>query len=387
MLQTSTKLEGYMNKILFIGALAVTSCALVTGVQAQAVRSSPPQTPAVLDYAHAKPMSLPRSNRSPTSQQAASPTAIQKLFSSRGVVPGSDSGDGKLSPIQLVPSVVLPTAGSALGGGVTSQEYGTSNHVFTTSRADAFFNTTASFYPYRAAGKLFFKVGAGTSVCSASLIKPGVIVTAAHCVANFGIGFYSNWEYVPAYSNGSAPYGTWTGLTAFVLASYLNGTDTCAVAGVVCQNDVAVIVLNKKSGALPGTRTGWLSYAYGGYSFNPAGQALITQLGYPVALDAGALMQRTDSQGFVSVADANNTIIGSLQTGGSSGGPWAVNLGLPPVLNGTGFGTDPVHNVVVGVTSWGYINTAIKEQGASPFLFTNIGVLVNAACAAYPGWC
>jgi hypothetical protein len=46
-----------------------------------------------------------------------------------------------------------------------------------------------------------------------------------------------------------------------------------------------------------------------------------------------------------------------------------------------------VHNVVVGVTSWGYIDTAVKEQGASPFLITNIQALVTAACTAYPSWC
>ena len=30
----------------------------------------------------------------------------------------------------------------------------------------------------------------------------------------------------------------------------------------------------------------------------------------------------------------SNTVIGSLQTGGSSGGPWVVNLGVTPSLNG-----------------------------------------------------
>jgi hypothetical protein len=33
------------------------------------------------------------------------------------------------------------------------------------------------------------------------------------------------------------------------------------------------------------------------------------------------------------------------------------------------------------VTSWGYVSSAIKQQGASPFTSTNIVPLVNAACA------
>ncbi|MFZ1427932.1 MAG: hypothetical protein WAS21_14300, partial [Geminicoccaceae bacterium] len=185
----------------------------------------------------------------------------------------------------------------------------------------------------------------------------------------------------------TAPYGTWTARSATVLTSYFNGTDSCAVRGVVCQNDVAVITLNAQGGAYPGTTTGYLGYGWNGYSYNSSGQVLINQLGYPVALDSGALMERTDSQGFTSASNSNNTVMGSLQTGGSSGGPWAVNLGIAPSLNGTSFGTGANHNIVVGVTSWGYVSTAIKQQGASRFTTSNITVLVNAACSATPAAC
>jgi hypothetical protein len=84
---------------------------------------------------------------------------------------------------------------------------------------------------------------------------------------------------------------------------------------------------------------------------------------------------------------SNNTVWGSRQTGGSSGGPEIVNLGMPPVLNGTGYGTDADFNIVVGVTSWGYTDTAVKQQGASPFTSGNIVPLVNAACTNYPLAC
>jgi hypothetical protein len=74
-------------------------------------------------------------------------------------------------------------------------------------------------------------------------------------------------------------------------------------------------------------------------------------------------------------------------TGGSSGGPWLVNLGVQPSLNGTSFGSAAGRNTVVGVTSWGYVNNAIKQQGASSFTSGNIVVLVNAVCSATPGAC
>jgi hypothetical protein len=151
-----------------------------------------------------------------------------------------------------------------------------------------------------------------------------------------------------------------------------------------------VIVLNPQSGRYAGVITGWYGYGWNGYSYNSSQQALISQLGYPVALDNGLLMERGDSQGYTSAPNSNNTIIGSLMTGGSSGGPWLVNLGLTTaVASPTTFGFAASHNIVVGVTSWGYTNTSPgpKQQGAAPFTSGNIVVLVNTVCAHTPGAC
>jgi hypothetical protein len=207
-------------------------------------------------------------------------------------------------------------------------------------------------------------------------------------VANYGKNqFYSSWQYGPAYSNGTAPYQIWNAASATVLTAYLNGTDNCAQFGVICPDDVAVLTLVPQSGRYPGFYTGWLAYGWNGYSYNGSGQALISQLGYPAALDSGVIMERNDSQSFIASSLSNNTIIGSLMTGGSSGGPWLVNLGAPPSLSGISFGTYPIHNVVVGVTSWGYTDTTVKQQGAAPFTSGNILVLVNKVCGATPAAC
>jgi hypothetical protein len=212
------------------------------------------------------------------------------------------------------------------------------------------------------------------------LIRRGVVVTAAHCVANYGRReFYRNWRFVPGYRNGAAPFGVWSARVAVILTSYWNGTDGCAVFGVVCPNDVAVLLLNTIGGAYPGTNTGWYGYGWNGYGFAGA-LTQITQLGYPGCLDNALVMERNDSFGYVSIPLSRNTIIGSLMCEGSSGGPWLVNFGIPPRRTGTtpGFAADP--NIVVGVSSWGYRNRAIKQMGASPFTNGNILPLVNTAC-------
>lgn len=333
-----------------------------------------------LDYAHAQAMPMPTVTSVSGSQLESLMEAQSSIDQGTPVSYPGNPGDGKLSPVAIPASLAVSSTNE-----VGSQEYGTSNHVFTTNRTNAYpyvNPTTTRSYPFRAAGKLYFKKGTSTYVCSASLIKRGVIVTAAHCVTQFGSkAFYSGFQFMPGYDQGVAPYGIATYKNVRVLSSYFNGTDSCQTAGVVCQNDVAVIVLNTNVG----NSAGWFGYGYG-YSY-VNNQALITQLGYPVALDGGAWQERTDSQGYKSTTMSNNTIIGSLQTGGSSGGPWVVNLGNAPTLNGTSFGTAPSRNIVVGATSWGYVSTAVKEQGASPFTSTNVGTLVSGACTTYPASC
>ena len=70
--------------------------------------------------------------------------------------------------------------------------------------------------------------------------------------------------------------------------------------------------------------------------------------------------------------------------GGSSGGPWVQNFGAYSV--GQPGALNPGINRVVGVTSWGYINTALKGQGAS--IFNNeFTTLLNAMCAHKAGNC
>jgi len=345
-----------------------------------------------IDYANAKPLPLPAiSARSATQRQEALINAIKSPSSlgTPGFSPGG-AGTGKTY------SVDLGTPSSALTreDGFTPQEYGTSYHPFSTARADLLNPTggvlaTNKAWPYRPSGKLYFKIGSATYMCSASLIKPGIVVTAAHCVANYGqYQFYTGWKFSPGFRNGTKPYLEWSATSAVILTSYYNGTDGCSVYGIVCPNDVAVIVLAPKTGySFPGYSTGWYGHGWDGYGFTPYSLTQVSQTGYPGCLDSGNRMQRNDSYGYVDSYYSNNTVIGSLMCGGSSGGPWLVNFGVRPTLTGTTSGFDPGQNIVVGVTSWGYTDPNVKEQGASPFTSGNIVSLRDYVCTYYPDRC
>jgi V8-like Glu-specific endopeptidase len=338
-----------------------------------------------IDFAGALPMPLPESSLRPALPIQAMARAPALSFAQPRSRPGAP-GDGAQRPVILVAPKQGP--GSTLNE-AAPEEFGTGGVPYTTSQVNALVDDTDVHYPFSAAGKLFFNVGADTFMCSASLIARGIVVTAAHCVANFGQGqLYANWQYVPAYNNGAAPFGVSTAKSAMVLSSYLDGSDPCAQPGVVCQDDVAVITLNPLNGTYVGTNTGWLGLATDGYGFTGAEITQVTQLGYPDALDSGALMERNDSQGHVDGNLSNNTIIGSLMTEGSSGGPWVLNLGIPPSLAGTAFGQAAIHNLVAGVTSFGFpVPDDGKLQGASPFTSGNVLALFQEACTATPAAC
>lgn len=339
------------------------------------------------DFVNAKPMPLPQLNLPPVAAPLEA-EAIQpdQSWGSPGMSAG-EQGNGKPSSKKIpVPRPMAPEAGDAAtvpsSEEIQPKAYGTGGVPYNTSRVDLSGTNPSGWHPYRATGKLYFKDGNSTYVCTASLIKRGVIVTAAHCVASFGNKrFYSDWQFVPAMSGSTAPYGVWKGTQASVKTSYYDGTDACYQKGVVCANDVAVIRLDPQSSAFPGTRTGWYGYGYNNWGFI-RNTTLINQLGYPVSHDNGVKMQHTDSQGSVNASMSGNTLWGSGQTGGSSGGPELANLGVSPVLNGTTPGSASTRNVVVGVTSWGYTDPAQKLQGASPFTTNNIVSLITAICGS-----
>ena len=333
------------------------------------------------DFVNARPMPMPL---------APGPIDMVPSLEDLGT-PGFSAGavgNGRTNPITLPVRTISDQDGEMEGslGPVGPDEFGTGHQPFSTARADLTAATNTQ-YPYRASGKLVFQIGTDTFVCSASMIKRGLVVTAAHCVANHGHNqLYHNWHFYPGYRSGMAPYGNWTVNQAWVKTAYLNGTDNCAVSGVVCPDDVAVLVLNTQNGAFVGTQTGWYGYGWNGSGFYN-GITHITQIGYPLCLDTGERMERNDSQGIVSASMSSNTIIGSLMCGGSSGGPWLINFGIRPTLTGTINGNAFKANTVVGVTGWDYTDPTVKQMGASPFTSNNIVQLVNSACGSRPAAC
>ncbi len=323
--------------------------------------------------------------------QGNAPAASSAIAGSSGAIPSSD------------------------GSSNTPSSFGASQLPYTTSQVLGGTANPAQASPYRRAGKLYMAFGGSTYnfICSASMIGRSLLLTAAHCVHNYGLrgaGWATRVRFVPAKDNASEPDLAYESSQYLISTSYYNGTDTCVQTGVVCNNDIAVVALGNNSlGQQAGNRVGWFGYAWNGYSYAiPAVSfqsvfgnklfASLSQLGYPGSFDSGLKMQVNTAYGaFFGSGNLKNTWLGSAMTGGSSGGPWLVNFGNNAV--GGLYGSASNRNVVVGVTSYGdgaqrmgsswfgqnveFPNTAYGTRGAG-----NIGKLVFDACdnTAIPGW-
>ncbi len=168
-------------------------------------------------------------------------------------------------------------------------------------------------FPWKAVGKLYFKTPwGGSSYCSASVNRNGVIITAAHCLYSRGAGWNTNVSFVPAERYGNAPYGTFTASSYAILTNYVTFGST--------RYDVGVIKLNNNHYGNPVYHyTGWL-----GRSWNFAYNQHLHSVGYPSNLPNGT------KHTYICAAESfkagtNETAKGCDMKWGSSGGPWLKN--------------------------------------------------------------
>ncbi|HEX9172237.1 MAG TPA: hypothetical protein VF861_06220 [Telluria sp.] len=330
-------------------------------------------------FAAAKPLELPMA------KAEAQPQDLTVLPAPITGEPASSPAQApSAEPVPVIEQLFIPAAGieNLIGSATpTPQDTGTSGARFTSTRVTPLFTGAAGqysadrSYPYRTVGKLFFSIDGQPYVCSASIINRRVIATAGHCVhsGRGGIaGFFSNWVFVPAYRDGTAPYLRWNWRQVTVTSTWATGG-----GGVPNAADYAMIVLGDQPVTRGGPRVrigaylGWLGWQTLNLFPNHT-----SKLGYPCNLDRCEKMQNITSQSYQRAA--NNTVqYGSDARGGSSGGPWVKNFSI--TADGGATGLDPDPNRVVGITSYGY-NDARKVQGAS--IPDNRWVAVwNAVCA------
>jgi len=228
-------------------------------------------------------------------------------------------------------------------------------------------------YPISTVAKMFFTQDGVNYVCSASSIDVDAAWTAGHCVNNGSApdgtngGFSYNVLVCPSYDAGVNPaQGCWASDFLATLTSY-----TVTGAG----NDDMGIINTANNGTVHagqiGNWTGWLGWAV---NFNR--EQNWVALGYPqgapfngskIQVDTAQFGYNDDwaGQGPLSVA------MGSDLTGGSSGGPWIIQFGLPGQVGGLS------GNYLNGHNDWKH--NAVPNEMASPYFDCRFIALFNYA--------
>jgi V8-like Glu-specific endopeptidase len=206
-------------------------------------------------------------------------------------------------------------------------------------------------FPYRTVGIVFMHQAGLDYACSGSSVQSAprqVVFTAGHCLHDGDGHASSHVIFVPAYRNGSVPYGAFAATRTFVMDAWKNGGNDAFDEGAFS------VGRNSKHRTLQG-QVGALGFAWD--------QSRIQHwdlMGYPAdypfsgektviceashAFDDAPVFQNGDP------ATGYDTMgVGCDMTSGSSGGPWILSLGHGNYLN--------------GVVSYGYLSQSRAIYG------------------------
>ena len=212
--------------------------------------------------------------------------------------------------------------------------------------------------PSAAIGRLFTNEGS----CTASVISGNnVIVTAGHCCYDrSNKNWIGGWSFVPAYDDGSAPFGNFDWSVATTLTSWIDNGDI--------PSDVCLINLqNDSAGHGVSYYTGWL-----GRAWDWGSDQELHALGYPGNLGNAQTLELCTAETFSPDSSCGGDGVlnmGCSMTYGSSGGPWVMSYR----------GGDWVNATVHGYDSQSCTGTFGKTFNGPRFTSGNIATLCSAA--------
>ena len=214
--------------------------------------------------------------------------------------------------------------------------------------------TSYTQQPTSTHGKVFFTLGGSDYVCSGTAILSGnksVVWTAGHCV-NEGPGdFATNWEFVPAYKDGSAPLGVYVAEDLITSSAWANQGDFCMTSP------------RRSSARAAGRPSPTASAGAGSRSTRPARR--------PTSPTAIRRHRR-------SPASACGRCTSALQTSDNSASPPTLGIGCD-MTGGSSGGGWIVGNNLVSENSYGYSNQPDVMFG--PYLGSVAQSVYNAAAA------
>ncbi len=184
-------------------------------------------------------------------------------------------------------------------------------------------------YPLSTVGKVFFSNEAGQDfVCSGTAVKSlnqSVVDTAGHCLYLYG-NWVKNVIFCPLYDNGKTPYGCWAARDLEVPTDWINARPNDF------HHDFGMaIVAPNDQGALTDQVGG------AGWAYNQPTKLSFSAYGYPAGHPFdGQTRQSCENSLGTAWQHGEGTVVSipCNMTGGSSGGPWFIQINGSWYLNG-----------------------------------------------------
>ncbi len=284
-----------------------------------------------------------------TSGSSGAFAATQSPDVQRWVVPQTQQGGDYWTAdrmINAIPGDVL-VADNVASAGQAAVAVGQEKKVSQQSRSTKPTLNATQQSPIDHIGKVFFTLGGTDYVCSGNAISAtnkNTVVTAGHCVNEGPGAFATRFTFVPAYQNGSAPFGQWSATELYAPSQWASGGDITYDTGFAIVSSPTGTSLSDTVGA-------------SAVAFSQARGLTYSAYGYPAAAPfTGNTLQScygkaTDDP----YAQSESQGIPCDMTGGSSGGPWFIGSGSNGYQNSVNsFGYSNVSNTMFG-PYWGSV--------------------------------
>lgn len=184
-------------------------------------------------------------------------------------------------------------------------------------------------YPLSTVGKVFFTAGAGQDlVCSGTAVvssNHSVVDTAGHCLYWHG-DWVHNVIFCPLYDNGSTPYGCWAARDLEVPSDWRGAKPNDY------HHDFGMAIVAPNSQGVLTDLVGGVGWAY-----NQPVNHLFYAYGYPAGYPFdGETRQSCEPASGTTWQHGGGTVVSipCNMTGGSSGGPWFIQISGNWYLNG-----------------------------------------------------
>ncbi|MBM7783108.1 trypsin-like serine peptidase [Arthrobacter tumbae] len=203
-------------------------------------------------------------------------------------------------------------------------------------------------------GKVFFTLGGQNYVCSANSVQSAnqsTVATAGHCTYDINAGWATKFVFVPAYNNGSAPFGMWSATSLHSTSEWISRND-------ISYDGAFAVVAPLNGRTLAGT------VGASKIGFNLARGLTYTAYGYPAAapFNGETLKNCYGTASRDRIGGTQSQGIPCDMTGGSSGGPWFIGSGSGGTQNSVNsFGYNTQKNVMYGPYFGGSIQSAYSN--------------------------